>query len=92
MIECEVSQTCTLQGSSDDSSLYVVNDGEFGPITTNVTISGMVFTGYTGEDSVGVFVDELSGAHFRDCVFTVSYCVCSVIVPCFNFYSQAIQK
>ena len=71
MIECEDSQTCTIQGSSFSPSLYVVNDEELGTITSNVTISGMVFTGYTGEDFiVGIASDNV---HFRDCVFTVSY-------------------
>ena len=89
IIECEETQTCTFKVSSIPS-LYVLNDEELGTITSNVTISGMVFTGYTGEDFiVGVTASDV---YFRDCVFMVSYCSCSVIVPCFSFDSQAIRK
>ena len=90
IIECEESQTCTFEGFSIPS-LVVLNDENLGTITSNVTISGMVFTGYTGEDFiVGVAASDV---YFRDCVFMVSYCACSLIGPCFNFDSQqAIQK
>ena len=76
-IECEESQTCTFKVSFIPS-LYVFNDEELGTITSNVTISGMVFTGYTGEDFiVGVIASDV---YFRDCVFRVSYnCAYSVI-------------
>ena len=69
IVQCEVRQTCYFKGG-EQTSLIISGSEESSE--TNVTISGMIFTGaFSEEPLIVAYGDPKNIVSFEDCLFTV---------------------